>query len=75
MGTKKLVSVGDCINQGFDLEAQCHSCGRKQTIDPMTFNRSLIMSAKPTKLHEVEQLMRCEKCKKRACKLVPVPRF
>lgn len=74
MGTRRLETVGDCINQALDLEAQC-ACGRKQTIDPQTFNMSLIMSRKPTKLREVEKLMRCDRCKQRACKLQPVPRF
>lgn len=74
MGTRRLDTVSDCIGQDLDLEAHCE-CGRRQLIDPQTFYMSLIGLKAPTKLREVEKLMRCETCKKRACKLVPVPRF
>jgi hypothetical protein len=74
MGTRRLDTVSDCIGQDLDLEARC-PCGRRETIDPQPFYLTLIRAKKPTKLRELEQLMKCKKCGKRECKLQPVPRF
>jgi hypothetical protein len=74
MGTKRLDTVSDCIKQDLDLQAKC-PCGRAEVLDAQELYMKLVKAQKPTTLHEAATFMRCKRCKRKQCRLIPIPRF
>lgn len=75
MGTKRLETVGDCIKHELDLQAKCQHCSRAEVIDPGELMLELIKRRIRGQFDEVAKLMICKRCKRKQCRLIPVPRF
>jgi hypothetical protein len=74
MGTARLDTVGDCVKHDLDLQAKC-PCGRTEVFGAQELFSILLKAKKPTTLNEAATFMVCKRCKRKQCKLQPVPRF
>jgi hypothetical protein len=74
MGTKRLETVSDCIKHDLDLQTKCPG-GRVEILDAREFYMKLVKAQKPTMLNEAATFMLCKRCKRKQCRLIPVPRF
>lgn len=74
MGTKRLETVSDAIRHDFDLQVKC-ICGRAEVIEPRDLMPELIKRQSSGRFDDVAKLMKCKRCKRKQCRVTPVPRF